>query len=320
MVIHPINYMMGDMALIDEHISAIQQSLFKDDASAKKLNTYRFTAGENPLSEVLGQIHNAPFLASKQLVIFNELDRLNAAEKKALLSFIEVQPKFAVLVLTLTDVKKAKQAFFTQLGKIAHSITCRAPYRQSDFIAWLRKYISMFDKQIDHDAAERLVEFTGREMAILKQRVNQLSIYIGDRSTITVDDIDALFGETTQLNAFQLYEALQNGRYDSAYKIVKKIYDEGGRPHDILGALIWQAERALKIRNMLDQGIEPDEIGRALNIHRFFLNQTIAGARKLDKQTDMNRLDALLWNDAKAKRGMIEAHVAVEQCLLKLCL
>jgi DNA polymerase III delta subunit len=120
-------------------------------------------------------------------------------------------------------------------------------------------------------------------------------------------------------NIFQLYEMLLGGRLDAALSMVRKLRDEGTKAHEILGALIWQFERNLRMKNLIRRGMTTSEISQTLRIHPYFLDRTIRLAKSLDPMTVHEHLEILLDCDLKIKRGLLTADLAVERSLFGLC-
>lgn len=318
MVVPPITLLVGtESALRDEAVGQIRDALFKD-TSSRDLNSHLFTAGQDALSEILMLAGTAPFLASRRLVILKEVENLEDAEKKELLAFLAHEPKFACWVLMTDETSTTKSAFLGGLGRLAKVVNCQAPYRDSEFKAWIRKRVTEEGKTIAEDAADLLIQRTGRDLSQIGSRIEQLCIYASGRKGILLKDVEDLCGESAEESAFNLYEALERGDFETAFKGLSKLLEEGAKPHEVIGAMVWRFERNARIKNLLDQGETPADIGYALRINRFFLEREIGQARRLNAGKFGRQLSALSECDQSIKRGLSEPAAALEKCFLAL--
>ncbi len=316
-MVKPITLLMGpETAMRDEAVRATEKELFADRSSLE-LNKHAYLAGSDSFNDALTQSQTAPFLAEKRLVILQEVENLEDAERKALVAHLKNLPSHAVWILS-TSEPKAKNAFLTELTKIARVVPCQAPYKDADVLAWIRKKASEKGKPIDFDAAEALYQMTGKEMTQLESRVEQLALYAGERSQIRREDVEAVGGESIYEGSFTLFDAVTTGRFDAAYKSLKRLMENGAKAQELIGALSWRFERNVKIRELVERGYGQEEICAALNLNRFYAAGEIQQAKAFDSGMTRRSLDVLMECDRAIKRGLLEPEMALEKCLLGL--
>jgi len=286
--------------------------------SSLNLNFHRYLASEQPLSEVIAQAETAPFLSEKRLVLLMGVEDLNAGDRKIIAQYFEKSPRFSQWILTTGETKFTKMVFLNKISKKAEVILCRAPYREAEIRQWIKDEVLKLNKKISFEAMRQLIELTGRDLTELKKRVELLSIYIGDRNQIAEEDVDSLLGESVDQNVFQLYESLEKKNFTNAYKIVDKLKDEGRRAHEIIAALVWQFERNLKVKNLLDAGLGPGDVSKNLGIHPYFLDQTVSLARGMTQSRFEEQLKVLSRCDQDIKSGYLNSDLALQKCLLSL--
>jgi len=316
-MVKPITLLMGpEAALRDEALHSIEKELFPD-RSSRDLNTHSCLAGSDDLSEAITQSRTAPFLADKRLILLQEAQNLEDSERKTLLAFLKETPPLAVWIIS-TDEVKAKNVFFTELTKIARVVSCQAPYKDAEILAWIRKKAAERGKTFEISAAEMLYQLTGREITQLELRIEQLAVYTGEKNAISQDDVEALCGESVYGGSFDLFDSVVSGRFGAAYKSLKKLLENGAKAQELIGALAWRFERNVKIRELLERGYGQEEICSTLGIKWFFASREIGQARASDAGMIRRQLDVLLECDRSIKRGLLEPELALEKCLLGL--
>jgi len=313
----PITLLVGKETILrDEALRRIQSTLFKDPSSLD-LNQHRFDASRDDFSEILTQAQTAPFLAQKRLVIVDQVDALKDKERKALLEQLEHEQSYSVWVL-MTDERSAKTSFLKKLAEIAEVIPCEAPYKEGEVKLWIRKQCEAEGRTLEPQALAILFELIGKNMSALKLAIEQLAIYTHGKQVIAAQDVEQLLGESAEQNVFELYDALKAKRLDLAIKILNRLKAQGKRHYEIIGSLVWQFDRVLRIKNLISQGLGVAEVAGELRIHRFFAEQSVRRARSLSESTLRKDLQALLSCDLSIKRGIVREDLAVERCLLSL--
>jgi len=317
MVTAPITLLVGkEVVLRDAAIQKIRTALFKDPSSIQ-FNEHIFDASQDPLTDLLTQSQTAPFLSEKRLLIVHQVDALKDNDRKTLLKHLKAPSSFSVWLL-ITDQKNTKASFLRQLADMADVKMCETPYKDYEVKSWLRQKIQERQKKIDPEAIEILFELVGKNMTALNHAVEQLALYVGERPSIERKDVEALLGESAEQNVFQLYEALKGKRLDTALKILNRLRGQGKRSHEIMASLVWQFDRMLRIKNMLNQGMGTADIASALRMHRFFAEQAVGQARQMKPENLKKDLKILLDCDQSIKRGSLREDLALERCVLSL--
>lgn len=116
------------------------------------------------------------------------------------------------LLISAGKVDKRK-TFFKTLEKIgsaegfaAWSIDDRNWTAEAENLA--RRLIRALKKDISHEGLSRFVELIGPNARQIHSEVEKLALYVGERSSITLDDVDAIATRNKQSRAFALGDAL----------------------------------------------------------------------------------------------------------------
>jgi len=319
MVSHPLVFLVGkETALRDEEIHGIQKQLFKD-ASSRQLNTHFFDASDGSLKAAVDIARTAPFLAGKRLVVLKEIEELSKEDQTELLRMLAEPQPFAQWVLTTAEPKVTKSGFLSEVAKHSRVVSCEAPYREGDLRGWVRKQFQKEGKDITAEALELLSELCGRNVSELASKVEQLAVHAGSAPRIERESVEALVGPSLSRTAFDLYEAVARRDGVFAFETVRKLAEDGSKPIEILSALAWRHERNMKIKNLLAGGLPPADVGRKLGIHSYYLEGEIGQAKRMSAEKARQFIGILLACDGEIKRGLLEANLSLEKCLLSLC-
>jgi DNA polymerase-3 subunit delta len=317
MVTSAILFLAGrETVLKDEQINQLRKSLFKDP-SALELNYHSFDASRDTLSDILNPSQTAPFLASKRMIVVHRIDALKETDKKHFLDCLAKSPEYAQWVLT-TDEKHTKTVFLKSISKLAKTISCETPYKEGDLRIWIAKKFKEKNKIAGRPVVDLLIERVGKQMSLLNNAIEQICVYAKDNAEVTAKQAENLFGVSAEQNVFELYDALKDGDMRKAMLTLRSLKADGRDSYEIIGSLVWQFDRMLKIKNLLNQGEAPQDVARKMGVHQFFAAQVLSRARRLKSESLKRDLGALLSCDASIKKGLVPEDLALERCVLSL--
>jgi len=248
--IQPVYVLYGDDAYLrDEHRKQIVDLVVGDADPHLCLTT--FDGSPEPV-EVFDELRTMPFLAPRRLVIVREADDFVSAHRAAIEKFLQNPPSAGVLMLTVTrwpsNTRLAKL-----VAKIGQAIDCSVP-EKGNLGRWLARSADRRGKQIAPDAAKLMGEWIGRDLAALDAEIEKLSLYVGDRPAITLEDVCTLVTASAGPAAFELTNAITAGDAAAALKALAGMLQVRGDEFKTLGMLGWHLRRAVAAKEQLDAG------------------------------------------------------------------
>jgi DNA polymerase-3 subunit delta len=171
--------------------------------------------------------------------------------------------------------------------KLAKALKAKAQCYQFDLIPnWERKTITAealrrsrsLGLTLTADCLDYLVEAVGNNIGRMQQELELLATY---SPTITLETLQVLIPNLAQ-SAFQMADSLRTGDAPSTIKICRGLIQRNIHPLEILGALVAQCERWLKVRAALDAGkADRNEIAAFAGVANpnqiYYLSQEVAG-------------------------------------------
>ena len=270
--------------------------------------------GDVELTAVLDELRTMPFLAPRRAVVVRDADAFVAANREELEKYLENPAKHSSLILMVlswpSNTRLAKL-----VARVGQVYDCSAP-QEGSLARWLSQAAARRGKKLDSRAAEMLEEWMGRDFASLDGEIEKLSLYVGARETITMEDISAVVTATAGPAAFALSNALTGGDAKAALAALEGMLRLRGDEFRVIGSIAWHVRRALSSAEQIRAG-EPAE--RALPRMPFeqrnaFLS--LLNRRPLAKLRNDMRL--LLRADLAMKTGT-SAHSALQELVVALC-
>src|SRR5262249_46191164 len=154
------------------------------------------------------ELTSVPFFAPKRVVVVADADPFVTKYRSLLEKKIAGElPETGLFIL---DARTWPSN--TRLAKLAEDVLVRkAPTRRLS--SWSAKWAqSRHKKELPAAAADLLVELVGPEMGLLDKEIEKLAIYVGDKKTISAEDVDKLVGNSRTEDVWKILDLVGQGR------------------------------------------------------------------------------------------------------------
>jgi len=207
------------------------------------------------LADVLDELRTVPFLAPRRVVIVRNADAFVSAHRSQLEKYLQSPAQTASLILIVLSWK-ANTRLYKTVQRIGEALDCSAPQRGLD--RWLAQAAAKRNKKLAPDAAELLAEWVGNDLATMDAELEKLSLYVGERSGITVEDVSALVAATAGPGAFALTNAIIDGQTTAALEALGGMVNSRGDEFRTLSLIGGHLRRALRGAELAAAGKPPE--------------------------------------------------------------
>jgi len=248
--IKPVYVLHGDDAFLrDAHRQEIVSHVINDADPQLAVTTFDADA---ELAEVLDELRTVPFLAERRLVILRDADPFVKKHRKSLEEYLNAPAGTASLMLIVSSWDQ-KWRLAKRAEKIGQYLDCSVAQKQS-LVPWLQEAAARRGKKIARDAAELLEHWTGKDKAALDGEVEKLSLFVGQRQQITIEDVSTLVTATAGPGAYALTNAITAGDTVAALEALEGMLNVRGDEFKTLGMIAWHLRRALKAHRQSASG------------------------------------------------------------------
>jgi DNA polymerase-3 subunit delta len=250
-------------ALIEAHL----------DPATKDFNFDPIRGGETDAERLASLIATPPMMAEWRVVVVRDVEGLANSKhaREVLLGIAQKPPPGLALILSCTVPSGSKAKFYKELARLAQSVEFRA-ITDADVPGWLMKRArEEHDVEIDIDAARALGVAIGTNLGVLSQELEKLSDFIGDRKTITVDDVTAAGTKLPSQDRWRWFDLVGERKFEDARRGVPILLGQGDSG---VSLAIGLATHFLRLGIALEQG--PGGLEAALPFHQKFLAKRVA--------------------------------------------
>lgn len=212
----------------------------------------------------------------------------------------------------------ALRALFEKSAKAA-AVACYAD-SAADLERLVRDILGGAGQTITADARQLLLARLGADRALSRAEVEKLSLYAAGRTSIDVEDVEAIVGDASEQTTDRIIEHAAAGRAGPAVTEFDRAIAAGDNAQVIIGAIQRHFHRLHRVRAAIDAGRSFDDATRTLRPPLFFkqkgMFQTQVAAWTSDRLTDARSRIARAALAAR-KTGDMEEIIA-ERLLIEL--
>ncbi|MBE5779181.1 MAG: DNA polymerase III subunit delta [Clostridiales bacterium] len=294
------------------------------------LEELNMTELRNPDADTLiAAAETLPFMAEKRVVIARECKFLEPSRKKEggasegsdkaddIAEYVQRIPPSVCLVFYLKGKADGRRRLYTLLKK-QNAIVDFSPMSEGECNAWLRKSMAKMQKNLSPEAAAQMIFTVGRDAAMLRQEMDKLCAYLGQRDTVTAEDIDAICTRSTECTVFQMVDAQVAGKNSEAFVLLRDMLRAGEERMAVLAMLLRQYRILYHLRSLMDEGTPSNQQAALVGISPFFLRNNQQQAKRYSKEKLKQAYDWLLQYEFEIKNGLTPQDGCAETALLRL--
>lgn len=297
----------GPEALLrDDALAALRAAVL--EGGPEEFNFDRLDGAATRPVALVDAVRTLPVMAARRLVLLRDPDSGRGA--KALLETLpevlaECDPQGSVLVVAVAKAD-ARTSWVKAFGK--GRVTCEAPTRARDLVAFVRAEAERQALAFERGAAELLAERIGPQLLLLRQEIAKAGLLAGEGKPVTRAHVAAGALDVAEDAVWDLTDAIGEGRVGDALVVLARLLSSGAAPPMLLGALVSHFRRLLTLAG-----------GEAPNVPPFVRRKLDAQARRYGMRRLVACLRAIHQTDLALKgAGGLRSDLALERLVLGL--
>ena len=157
---------------------------------------------------------------------------------------------------------------------------------------------------LDRTTAQTLVDRVGFDAYRLRNEFSKAADYTGPGGTVTVKILDATVTPSPEYNAFEMLDALLDGKRKKGYAMLLNALDRGETPMGLAGFLEGRLKLILTAREHLDRGLDARSAARQLPGSPYAAQIAVKNAQKRTRADLRRAVAAFADVDGNIKQGI----------------
>jgi len=179
-------------------------------------------------------------------------------DSSALLEFVDRgMPPHTVLLIT-ASAADARKRVFKRLREIGACLVVEVERERSGALARdsvadvVERVLGAHGKRLAPEARDLLARRAGGDATLLAAEVEKLCLYVGDRASVTADDVRVVVRDMAGSWIFDFTAALASRKLAAALPLLRGLFEQGEPPLRLLGMVAREMRVLLLARECLD--------------------------------------------------------------------
>lgn len=290
----------------DEYLAAEQlQKLLVD---AAELGIDEFTSESDP-GAIMRSLRTPSMFEDDRVVIIREVEAASAELQRQIIEYTQDPTPGVALVMSSA---KAVAKIAAAVKKAGHVIEV-AKGKRSDVFAWIRSEARARGMKIGQDAMNALLESAGEERMALAQALDHLALALGQRPTVTLEDVRLHLAARADIKIFAFIDAVAMRQTEPALIALSRLLGQGEPAQMIFWAL------ARHLRMMLSAGEGSAEVvARRLGLPTWRAEKLVRQARGYTPEALAQAYRAVADADKKIKNSQEPEELTLERLVVQI--
>lgn len=259
-------------------------------------------------------VKNSGLMKSKKTSGSNE-DTKSKGKQDDLLSYIQSVPNFTCLVFNEAEIdKRIKLVDAIKKNGLIVEFAFQKP---AELVKWAIKVFKSNKKEIDLNNASQLVENSEQGMNEILGEINKLVSYMGERTTVTLKDIQNVCTKSIKSRIYDLTDAIADNNGSEAFKMLNDMIILKEPVQKILFMIARQFRQVLEMKLLNESGLNYNEAAVKMGISPFIAGKILKQASRFKVEKLKSALEESLELDLAIKTGRINDRIATELLIAK---
>lgn len=263
---------------IDEVMNYAEKNILTESEAGFNLTV--FYGRDTQWADVVNACRRYPMFSERQVVLLKEAQAMRDIEK--LETYIENPLSSTLLFVSYKNKKVDGRTRLAKLLKEKATVLSTKKLYESELPEWTQELVRSKGFTINNKALFLLIDHIGNDLSRMSNEIDKLALNLGERKSITEDDIEKYIGVSKDFNVFELQQALATRDLYKAIRIIQ--YFEANPKAAPLQLVFPSLYNFFSKVLMIHSVPSKDEKGlaSAIGVHSFFVKDYIQAARRFN--------------------------------------
>ena len=153
---------------------------------------------------------------------------------------------------------------------------------------------------------------------MLSGECQKLAAYVGERETITAEDVEQIATHTAECTVFAMVDALVDGQAERAFSLLNVLLESGEQRIGVLALITRQYRQMMYVKDMQESRMPQPQMAKALGVPPFALGQLTRRAGRRSAEQLKRQMELCVSTDFDIKRGAVREEAALDRLMLAL--
>ncbi|GGG84193.1 DNA polymerase III subunit delta [Staphylococcus pragensis] len=293
----------------------------KDDFNYIKFNLY-----EHSMSNIIEETLTMPFISEKKAIVVKnsfiftgeKVSKDLTPNNDQILEFLNKYDGENLIIFEIYQNKLDERKKITKTLKQKGKLSKVEQMSEEEIKSWIQNKLYENYKDIKQDALNLFIELTGINFNIVSQELEKIILFLGDRATITKEDVNLIINRSLEQNVFLLTEYIQKGQKAKAISLVKDLIIMKEEPIKLLALITSNYRLYYQCKILSQKGYSGQQIAKTVNVHPYRVKLALTQVRHYQLNQLLNIIDNCAETDYKLKSSYMDKQLILELFILSL--
>ncbi|MCI2774523.1 DNA polymerase III subunit delta [Staphylococcus petrasii] len=293
----------------------------KDDFNYIKFNLY-----EHSMSNIIEETLTMPFISEKKAIVVKnsfiftgeKVSKDLTPNNDQILEFLNKYDGENLIIFEIYQNKLDERKKITKTLKQNGKLSKVEQMSEQEIKTWIQNKLYENYKDIKQDALNLFIELTGINFNIVSQELEKIILFLGDRATITKEDVNLIINRSLEQNVFLLTEYIQKGQKAKAIALVKDLIIMKEEPIKLLALITSNYRLYYQCKILSQKGYSGQQIAKTVNVHPYRVKLALTQVRHYQLNQLLNIIDNCAETDYKLKSSYMDKQLILELFILSL--
>ncbi len=278
------------------------------------MNFSKYTDTGINVNQVIDQAETMPFFAEHRVILI-ENSGFGKKMPEELGEYLSTIPDFTIFIFVEPSADKRGKLY--KAAKAAgRDIEINMP-NETVLTQWVGAMLKDSGKQMKKDAWIQFRDMTDSSMDNMKRELDKLVTYVGDRSQITIEDVNAICIPQIETKIFDMINSIALKDLPKTMDLYQDMLSAKEPPMRILYMIVRQFRQLAVIRELKEQGESSASIAKKIGMQDYIVRKNEALIRNLGSKEIKNLLVDAATFEQQVKTGLLDENLAVEMIMMK---
>lgn len=312
----PFYFLYGEETfLLEESLHELVETLL--EGGLRDFNVESFSSFDFRAQQIIDAAETLPMMAQRRVILIKEAQDLKSQDFEQLVPLIENPIPSTVLIFCGTKVDQ-RLKFIKAFSKTGALVKFQRPF-ENQIPSWIQSMVAKNDKKISPAALQLLQQYVGVSLMDLNQEIQKLSMYVGEKEQIEIEDVRKVVSRIRIESVFALAHALGTRNRESSLLCLVQLLEHDENPIGILALLARHVRILIGVKDGLEEGLSQSQLSSRLGVPPPFLREYLLQAQSWTEGQLSRAHAALSQTDIALKSSPLSSGLWLENLVFQIC-
>ena len=268
------------------------------------------------LEDALSIARTLPMMATHRVVVLHGLQQLRKADWAPLEHYLE-HPSVSTALICSSSASDPKK-LPPRLWQSAVAVEC-SRLEGPKLSDWVTHTVTQGGYRMTPEALQGLLHEQEPDLQTIRQEIEKLCTYVGERQEITLDDVQEVTQTSRLQSIFALSDALGTRQIGPAFTVVERLLNQGEPPLVILSMMVRHVRLLWSVRQLGQQRHDMPQMAKTLGLPLAVCRQLSAQSQHFAVEHLRQLYIAALEADLAFKTSNKPPRAILEELILHVC-